>query len=127
MDLPRDIHTTSSILTLTTRLLIANPFVLALSPVILLTALVGSIPFLTLVFRLLLIGYTSQPNSSTLEWHLKGWANWAIVVTVIVWLWSWGVARGMLRVTTAGVIGAWYFAESVLQILVSMCLFTSLP
>lgn len=111
MDLPHQIHTTSSILNLTTQLLIINPFLLALSPVILLAALVGSIPFLTLIFRLLLIGYVSQPNSSTFEWHVKGWANWAIVGTVVVWLWSWGVARGILRTTAAGVIGAWYFAE----------------
>jgi hypothetical protein len=111
LDLPRDIHTTSSVLTLTTQLLIANPFLLALSPVILLTALVGSIPFLTLIFRLLLIGYFSHPTSSTLEWHVKGWANWAIVGTVVIWLWSWGVGRGLLRVTAAGATGAWYFAE----------------
>ena len=111
MNLPREIHTTSSILNLTTQLLVANPFLLALSPVILLAALVASIPFMTLIFRLLLIGYVSQPTSSTFEWHVKGWANWAIVGTVIMWLWSWGVARGMLRTTAAAVIGAWYFAE----------------
>ncbi|KAF7986566.1 hypothetical protein HWV62_26312 [Athelia sp. TMB] len=51
---------------------------------------------------------------STLEWHVKGWANWAIVGTVIMWLWSWGVARGMLRTTAAAVIGAWYFADPIL-------------
>ena len=104
---------TSSTLALTTKLLLANPFLLALSPVILLTALLASIPFLTLIFRLLLIGYFSQPNGSTWEWHVKGWVDWAIVAVVAIWLWSWGVARGILRVTCAGVIGAWYFAESV--------------
>jgi len=108
VDLPREIHSTSSILDLTTRLLLANPFLLALSPAILLAMLVASIPFITLIFRLLLIGYFLGPNSS-LEWH--GWANWAIFGTVGVWLWSWGIARGMLRTTCAGVVGAWYFAE----------------
>ena len=28
-----------------------------------------------------------------------------------VWLWGWGIAKGMLCTTCAGVIGAWYFAE----------------
>jgi hypothetical protein len=42
---------------------------------------------------------------------VRGWANWAIAGTVVVWLWTWGVARGVLRVAAAGVIGAWYFAE----------------
>ena len=107
VDLPRNLRMTSAALNLTTQLLIANPFLLALSPVILLAALLASIPFLTLIFRLLLIGY----SDATSEWHVKGWANWAIAGTVLVWLWSWGVARGVLRVTCAGVIGAWYFAE----------------
>jgi hypothetical protein len=113
VNLPRDIHMTSSTLTLATRLLLANPFLLALSPAILLVALLGSIPFLTLIFRLLLIGYFSHPAGGAWEWHVKGWADWAIAVTVAIWLWSWGVARGFLRVTCAGVIGAWYFAECV--------------
>ncbi|KAH7906001.1 plasma-membrane choline transporter-domain-containing protein [Hygrophoropsis aurantiaca] len=111
VDLPREIHSTSSILDLATRLLLANPFLLALSPAILLLALVASIPFLTLVFRLLLIGYTTRPAGGSLEYHVRGWADWAIVGAVAVWLWSWGVARGVLRTTGAGVIGAWYFAD----------------
>ncbi|KAF9462686.1 plasma-membrane choline transporter-domain-containing protein [Collybia nuda] len=113
LHLPREIHTTSSTLTLTTELLIANPFLLALSPAILLVTLLASIPFLTLIFRLLLIGYISHPyeGSPAWEWRVHGWANWAIVATVGVWLWSWGVARGILRMTCASVIGAWYFAD----------------
>ncbi|KAI0928896.1 hypothetical protein AcW2_004758 [Taiwanofungus camphoratus] len=116
LDLPRDIHTASALLTLTTRLLAANPFLLALSPAVLLAALLASIPFITLAFRLLLIGYFSHPHGSTTgwEWHVRGWANWAIAGTLGVWLWSWGVARGLLRLTCAGVIGAWYFADPVL-------------
>jgi len=76
----------------------------------LLAALLLSIPFLTLTFRLLLVGYVSDPSSG-LEWHLRGWANWAIAVTISFWLWTWAVARGVLRVTAAAVIAAWYFAE----------------
>ncbi|KAG6918853.1 hypothetical protein DXG01_011258 [Tephrocybe rancida] len=111
--LPRELHVTSATLNLTTELLINNPFLLALSPVILLVALLASIPFLTLIFRLLLIGYFDQISrgSSTWEWHLRGWANWSIAGAVAVWLWTWGVARGVLRMTTASVIGAWYFAD----------------
>jgi hypothetical protein len=116
LHLPREIHTTSSTLTLTTELLIANPFLLALSPIILLVTLLASIPFLTLIFRLLLIGYVSHPyeGSSAWEWRVHSWANWAIVGAVAMWLWTWGVARGILRTTCASVIGAWYFAEYVL-------------
>ncbi|KDQ50222.1 hypothetical protein JAAARDRAFT_142283 [Jaapia argillacea MUCL 33604] len=111
--LPQQIHSTSSLLNLTTRLLIANPFLLALSPAILLTSLLASLPFLTLIFRLLLIGYVRQKPEGW-EWHVMAWADWAIVGTVGVWLWSWGVARGLLRVTTAGVIGAWYYSDPAL-------------
>ena len=113
LSLPRELHTASSLLNLTTRILVANPFMLGLSPAVLLAVLLASIPFLTLAFRLLLIGYFSQApgDKSSWEWHVHAWANWAIAGTVIVWLWTWGVARGLLRVTCAGVIGAWYFAE----------------
>ncbi|KAI9511106.1 plasma-membrane choline transporter-domain-containing protein [Russula earlei] len=109
--LPQKIHSTSSILTLTTQLLSSQPLLLLLSPTVLLVALLVSIPFLTLTFRLLLVGYFSPP-SSRIEWHLHGWANWAIAGTISLWFWSWAVARGALRVTTAAVIAAWYFADS---------------
>ncbi|KAI6040562.1 hypothetical protein EDC04DRAFT_2867547 [Pisolithus marmoratus] len=95
VDLPREIHSTSSTLDLASRLLIANPFLLALSPAILLLTLFASIPFLTLIFRLVLIGYIEDSS----RWNF------------CIWLWSWGVARGILRTTCAGVIGAWYYAE----------------
>ena len=107
--LPQELHTTSSVLALSTSILTSNPLLLALSPLILLLMLIGSIPFLTLSFRLLLIGNLSQPSSNTWEWHVKNWANWSIAGTVVVWLWSWGVARGVLRTTCAAVVGAWYF------------------
>ncbi|KAI6043332.1 plasma-membrane choline transporter-domain-containing protein [Pisolithus marmoratus] len=111
VDLPREIHSTSSTLDLASQLLIANPFLLALSPAILLLTLFASIPFLTLIFRLVLIGYIEDSSGGTVEGHLREWADWAILGTVCIWLWSWGVARGILRTTCAGVIGAWYYAD----------------
>jgi hypothetical protein len=111
LDLPQDLHTTSSLLDLTARVLLSNPYLLALSPAILLAALVASIPFMTLVFRLLLIGHFAKVKDGVLSWHVQAWANWIIALVLIVWLWSWGVARGVLRVSAAGVVGAWYFAE----------------
>ncbi|KAL0946398.1 hypothetical protein HGRIS_012624 [Hohenbuehelia grisea] len=111
--LPRTLHTTSSMLILTTDLLSKNPFLLALSPATLLSALLISIPFLTLIFRLLLVGHFTDEDAvkGGWAWHVKGWANWAIAFTVIIWLWTWGVARGVVKMTCAGVIGAWYFAD----------------
>lgn len=88
----------------------ANPLLLALSPLTLLVTLLASIPFLTLSFRLLLIGYFTIGVGTTWEWHVRNWAGWAIAGTVCVWLWSWGVSRGALRTTCAAVIGAWYFS-----------------
>ena len=94
----------------------ANPFLLALSPAILLAMLLASLPFLTLIFRLLLVGYVTGAKSTGWEWHLYAWANWAITGAVAVWLWTWGVARGGMRLVAAGVIGAWYFAEYAFSI-----------
>ncbi|KAF8638649.1 hypothetical protein AX17_002052 [Amanita inopinata Kibby_2008] len=111
--LPETLHIASSTLTLTTHLLISNPFLLALSPGILLLMLIASLPFLTLIFRLLLVGYSTHAfqGSPAWEWHLHTWANWAIGGAVVVWLWTWGVARGILRMTCSSVVGAWYFAD----------------
>lgn len=69
--LPQEIHTASSLLTLTTRLLMANPFLLALSPAVLLAELLAFLPFVTLAFRLLLIGYARHPfdQPTGWEWH----------------------------------------------------------
>ncbi|KAL0562926.1 hypothetical protein V5O48_019152, partial [Marasmius crinis-equi] len=114
LHLPKQIHTSSATLSLVTRILMINPFLLALSPVILLAMLLISIPFLTLIFRLLLIGNstgTDSPNLSKYEWHIKPWANWCLVGAVGVWLWTWGVARGVLKMTCSSVVGAWYFAD----------------
>ena len=110
LTLPQKIHSTSLVLTLTTQLLSSQPLLLILSPTVLLAALLLSIPFLTLTFRLLLVGYYSRPSSG-LEWHLHGWANWAITGTILFWFWTWAVARGILRVTAAAVVAAWYFTE----------------
>lgn len=110
LHLPEKIHSTSSILNLSTSLLLSNPYLLALSPLMLILALLGSIPFLTLSFRLLLMRYFPTTPDATWEWHVKGWAEWSITGTIAVWLWSWGVARGILRTTCAAVIGAWYFS-----------------
>jgi hypothetical protein len=111
LDLPADLHTTSSVLDLAAHVLLEHPFALALSPAILLIALLASLPFATLVFRLLLIGYFRAAPHGTFVWHVQAWADWAIAAAIGVWLWSWGVARGVLRVSVAGVVGAWYFAE----------------
>jgi Plasma-membrane choline transporter len=43
--------------------------------------------------------------------HIHGWVNWAITLTISMWFWTLVVARGVLCVTTAGVIATWYFAE----------------
>ena len=62
----------------------------------------------SLIFRLFLVGYFGR-SAGVWEWHLRAYAGWLIFGTIVVWLWSWTIARGMLRVTSAGVVGAWYF------------------
>ena len=111
LKLPQQIHTTSSVLNIATNVLIMNPLLLALSPLTLLLLLICSIPFMAMAFRLLLIGYPYPISSlpGTIEWHVREWAGWAIAGTLCVWLWSWGVGRGVLKSTTATVVGAWYF------------------
>ncbi|TRM59229.1 hypothetical protein BD626DRAFT_508658 [Schizophyllum amplum] len=95
-----------------------EPFLLALSPALLLAALLASIPFATVVFRLLLVGYFrkvdsgSSGESASYVWNVRTWARWALAFAVAAWLWTWAVARGILRVVAAGVVGGWYFGET---------------
>ncbi|KAL1743701.1 hypothetical protein HDZ31DRAFT_40347 [Schizophyllum fasciatum] len=119
--LPRRLHAASATLQLVTDVLFGElarpfvaggePFLLALSPALLLAALLASIPFATVVFRLLLVGYFRKEDAGEYVWNIRGWARWALVGASAAWLWTWAVARGILRMSAAGVVGAWYFAS----------------
>ncbi|KAK7030395.1 hypothetical protein VNI00_014139 [Paramarasmius palmivorus] len=106
--LPQQIHSASAQLALVIRLLAANPYLLALSPAILLATLLASIPFLTLIFRLLLVGYYDKSKE---HWHLKTSAHYYLAGAIAVWLWTFAVARGILRVVVSGVVGGWYIED----------------
>ncbi|KAJ4479400.1 hypothetical protein C8R41DRAFT_843256 [Lentinula lateritia] len=67
-----------------------HPLLLLLSPLLLLAFLLLSIPFAVVV-------YTAPTTPSAL-------------FAAAVWVWSWGITRGVLRVTTAAVVGGWYFS-----------------
>ena len=67
-------------------------------------ALLVSIPFLTLTFRLLLVGYVSCPSSG-LEWHLHGWANRAIALTISMWPWTCRRAGWWVQLSQCRVVG----------------------
>ena len=92
-------------------MLVTNPLLAALSPALLLAMLLASIPFLTAVFRLLLFGYGTGSVTTGWEWHVRAYADWGIVGVIAVWLWSWAVVRGILRMAAASVVGAWYYSE----------------
>src|SRR5712672_295795 len=67
-------------------------------------ALLVSIPFLTLTFHLLLVGYVSRPSSG-LEWHLHGWANRAIALTISMWPWTCRRAGWRVQLSQCRVVG----------------------
>jgi hypothetical protein len=102
------LHETISVVSLTTRLLLepGQLPLLALSPAILLASIIGSLPFLSLIFHLLLIGYFSYD-----DWVVQPYAGWLTFGAIFVWIWSWFIARDVLRMSVATVIGAWYFLE----------------
>lgn len=117
--------------------LLAHPPLLALTPALLAVFSVASIPFLVVIMRLLLLGYYESPSvlktcraqsrdptvltppllrfsrprrpEGTYVYHLKPKATPLILLVVGLWVWMWGVFRGVGRVTIAGVVGEWYF------------------
>ncbi|QRV90121.1 Plasma-membrane choline transporter [Ceratobasidium sp. AG-Ba] len=96
-----------SVISLASALVLDHPPLLGLSVGLLVAALVLSIPFLALIFRLMLVG-TFVREGITFTWRVKGWAWWMSVLVVGVLMWSWAVVRGALRVTVSGVVAAWY-------------------
>ena len=103
-----DIH---AALQLSTSLLISHPSVLLLSLAVLFASLVASLPFISLTLRLLLLGYftRSAAPESPWVWHVYNYAGTLATVVMGIWLWSWGVSRGIMRVVVGGVVGHWYF------------------
>ena len=102
---------TVSVVELSTSLLLSFSPVLLLSLSVLLGALIASIPFVSLLVRLLLVGYFPKASTpqSRMEWHIYSYAAWLIFVVAAIWFWSWGVARGVMRAVASGVVGHWYF------------------
>ncbi|KAL7409201.1 plasma-membrane choline transporter-domain-containing protein [Mrakia frigida] len=89
--------------------LLTHPPLLVLTPALLAVFSVASVPFLVVIMRLLLLGYYESPPEGTWIYHLKPKATPLILLVVGLWIWMWGVFRGIGRVTIAGVVGEWYF------------------
>jgi len=91
---------------LATSLLLSNIPLLGVSPALLFVALLATLPFISLILRLTLLVY--QGHS---EWHVRPYAVVLAILVCFIWIWSWCVVRGILRVAAAGVVGAWFFKE----------------
>ncbi|RSH81469.1 hypothetical protein EHS25_006826 [Saitozyma podzolica] len=100
---------TAAVVELSTNLLLTHPPLLLLTPLLLGVFALTSIPFLTLLIRLGMIGYWRHPRENTYIFHIRPYAGWLIFLVTLVWVWTWGVIRGVGRVAVAGVVGEWYF------------------
>ncbi|CAE6505716.1 unnamed protein product [Rhizoctonia solani] len=98
-----------SAVSLSSSLVLNYPPLLGLSVALLVAALVLSIPFLGLIFRLLLVG-TFERKGLDYTWKVKGWAWWMAVLVCLVWMWSWAVVRGVMRASVAAVVASWYYS-----------------
>ncbi len=94
---------------LSTKLLLEHPPLLILTPALLVVFTILSIPYLTLILRLLLIGYYRHPRENTYIWHVRPYAGLLTALVILLWLWSWVIIRGIGRVATAAIVGEWYF------------------
>jgi hypothetical protein len=98
-----------SAISLSSSLILNYPPLLGLSVALLVAALVLSVPFLALIFRLLLVG-SFERKGLDFTWKVKGWAWWMAVLVCAVWMWSWAVVRGVLRASVAAVVASWYYS-----------------
>lgn len=100
---------TVAVVELSTHLLLTHTPLLLLTPVLLAVFTLTSLPFFTLIIRLGMVGYWRHPKENTYIYHLRPYAGWLIFLVALIWVWTWGVIRGVGRVAIAGVIGEWYF------------------
>jgi hypothetical protein len=105
----RRLERTVAVVELSTHLLLTHTPLLLLTPVLLAVFTLTSLPFFTLIIRLGMIGYWRHPKENTYIYHLRPYAGWLIFLVTLIWVWTWGVIRGVGRVAIAGVIGEWYF------------------
>lgn len=60
------------------------------------------------VSRLLRLMLTRR-RENTWIWHVRPYAGWLVFFVTLIWLWTWGVVRGVGRVAVAAIVGEWYF------------------
>lgn len=100
---------TVGVVELSAGFLLDHPPLLLLQPILLAALALLSLPYLTLLLRLLLIGYYRHPRENTYIWHVRPYADLLAIIVVVCWLWTWAVVRGVGRVVVAAVVGDWYF------------------
>lgn len=99
-----------AVVELSARIVLDHPALLLLCAAHLGVFLALTLPFLSIFARLFLVGHFSTGSgSSGLVWHVEQRASLLAWATLITWLWTWAVLRGVQRVTVAGVISHWYF------------------
>lgn len=86
-------------------IIVSHPPLILLCLALSLLSTVLTIPFL-FVLASLLSDRSSLPLSG---WIPHGALGWGSVAVLAVYLWTLAIARGVQRVTVAGVVGAWYF------------------
>lgn len=88
-----------------------HPALLILSGALLGIFLLVTIPFLSVLIRLFLLGHIGTPGESSTDkvWQTDAKARILAWTTLGAWLWTWSTLRGIQRVTVAGVVSHWYF------------------
>ncbi|OCF44115.1 hypothetical protein I317_02069 [Kwoniella heveanensis CBS 569] len=99
----------AAVVELSTNLLLTHQPLLLLTPLLLAVFAFTSIPILTLLVRLGTVGYWRHPRENTWVYHVRPYAGWLIFLVTLIWVWTWGVIRGVGKVAVAGVVGEWYF------------------
>ncbi|POW02992.1 hypothetical protein PSHT_11856, partial [Puccinia striiformis] len=105
------IERTIQVLSLAIGVLVIHPSLIMTSIGISLTCILSSIPFLTLILKLLLSsgqGGQGEPiNSQT--WIINSSSLTQIILTGFVWSWSLNVLRNLQKIIISGVVSHWYF------------------
>lgn len=98
------IDRTIKVVELSTGVIIEHPSLVLVCLATTLACIVMSLPFVTLVYKLVSLGFYDHG-----QWVIDSGPITQVLLTAFIWSWSLNVIRNLQRIVISGVVSHWYF------------------
>ncbi|EGG02325.1 uncharacterized protein MELLADRAFT_117574 [Melampsora larici-populina 98AG31] len=103
-DQRKRIDRTIKVIELSTGVIIEHPSLVLVCLATTLACIVMSLPFITLVYKLVSLGFYDHD-----QWVIDSGPIAQVLLTAFIWSWSLNVIRNLQRIVISGVVSHWYF------------------